>query len=56
MKKDNVTPDSLTFAIKWLVHYSDGKTSLNKISKISKIKLKYLKKALKILRKKKLFK
>ena len=54
MKKDNVTPDALTFAIKWLVHYSDGKTSLNSISKISKMKILYLKKAYKILKKKKI--
>ena len=54
MKKDNVTPDALTFAIKWLIHYSDGKTSLNSISKISKIKTLYLKKAYKILKYKKI--
>ena len=24
MKRDNVTPDELTFAIKWLIHFSDG--------------------------------
>lgn len=55
MKNDNVTPDNLTYAIKWLIHYCDGKTSLNRISKISKIKLIFLKKALTILKKKKLF-
>ena len=56
MKKDNVTPDDLTFAIKWLVHYSDGFTSLSHISTLSKINILYIKKAYKILKEKKILK
>ena len=52
MKRDNVTPDELTFAIKWLIHFSDGSNSLQDISKISKINISYLKKGYLILKKK----
>ncbi len=54
MKKDNVTPDNLTFAIKWLIHFSDGKNSLNFISKMSKIDISHFKKGYKILKKRKI--
>ena len=54
MKRDNVTPDELTFAIKWLIHFSDGSNSLQDISKISKINISYLKKGYLILKKKKI--
>ena len=55
MKRDNVTPDELTFAIKWLIHFSDGSNSLQDISKISKINISYLKKGYLILKKKKFY-
>ena len=47
--------DKLTLALKWLIHYSDGKNSLKDISILSKISLKTLKKVFKTLLKAKIF-
>tara|TARA_B100000965_G_scaffold327051_1_gene289726 strand:+ start:4709 stop:6076 length:1368 start_codon:yes stop_codon:yes gene_type:complete len=54
--KAHAGPDKLTLALKWLVHYSDGKNSLKDISVKSKINLNILTKAFKILKKAKIFK
>jgi aminopeptidase-like protein len=54
--KDYKFADKKTEAIKWLVHFSDGKNSLKYISKISNLKISLLKKVLKTLIKSKLFK
>ena len=47
--------DKLTLALKWLIHYSDGKNSLKDISVLSKISLKTLTKVFKNLMKAKIF-
>ena len=47
--------DKLTLALKWLIHYSDGKNSLQDISVLSKISLKTLTKVFKNLMKAKIF-
>ena len=47
--KDHAIADKLTLATKWLIHFSDGHTSLEEISKLSKINIFVLKKSLKAL-------
>ncbi len=54
--KSHKGADNFTLAVKWLIHYSDGISSLNRISKISGISLRSLKNAFFALKKEKILK
>tara|TARA_B100001094_G_C18139977_1_gene777268 strand:+ start:285 stop:1667 length:1383 start_codon:yes stop_codon:yes gene_type:complete len=54
--KNHAIADKLTLATKWLIHFSDGFNSLDKISKLSKINISILKNSLNTLINKKIIK
>lgn len=54
--KNHAKANKYTMALKWLIHYSDGKHSLKEISNLSNLNLKLLSIALKDLCKNKIFK